>query len=153
MYSRTRCRARGGRPPRNRGCNCANTGSADLPFPPPTASSRAGCDAYGTLAELVETGMAMTCSEAVSIRLARVEGRADACEQVFVIEWLGQVANHTGLLRTSAVPLIGKRGNQNGRNGIARPNQAMVKLEPAHPRHPHVCDKAGRPVKLLGFQK
>src|SRR5258708_38845270 len=46
-YSRTRRRARGGKPPRLRWCNCANATSGDLPAAFPRIPYNVACDSCG----------------------------------------------------------------------------------------------------------
>ena len=66
----------------------------------------------------------------------------DAAEQVVLVERLGQVADDPGLQRARPAFLVVMGRDQDGGNGMARCDQATMKLEPGHPGHPDVRDQA-----------
>ena len=37
--------------------------------------------------------------------------------------------------------------------GLPDATRPIMELKPGHPRHPHVCDQAGRAVKAWDFRK
>src|SRR5205823_10003498 len=71
------------------------------------------------------------------------QSRADASEQIILLEGLAQVTNDAGSQRALPNAVVRIRRDQDGRNGLSRSRQVTVQLEPGHPRHLHVCDHAG----------
>jgi len=54
---------------------------------------------------------------------------------------LGEIRYRSGLHRSIANLLVGKRGQEDGRDRVARTDQPLFQLEPIHPGHTHVCDQ------------
>src|SRR6266851_7050407 len=81
------------------------------------------------------------------------QGRADASEQIILFKGLAQVANDAGRARALANAVVRIRRDQDGWNGLSRSRQALIQLEPGHPRHLHVGDQAGRAADMPRAQK
>src|SRR3981081_3590508 len=76
--------------------------------------------------------------------LRACKGRANASEQIILFKGLAQVTKNAGRSRALANAVVRVRRDQDGWNGLSGNRQALIKLEPGHPRHLHIGDQARR---------
>jgi hypothetical protein len=53
---------------------------------------------------------------------------------------LGEISYRSGLYRSIGSSFVGKRGQEDDRDQVARLDQPLLQLEPVHPGHSHVRD-------------
>jgi hypothetical protein len=77
----------------------------------------------------------------------------DTCEQFVLAERFREIPDHAGLQSAFPCPFVGKRSDENGRNGLTRRDQSIMELESGHPRHLHICNQAGHAPPAPGFSR
>src|SRR5690349_17832770 len=79
---------------------------------------------------------------AAAVQSLVIESLADAGEERFILERLGEIATDAGGECALPSPLVRIGRGQNGRNGVSGRSEMFAEIETAHARHVHVCDNA-----------
>ena len=84
---------------------------------------------------------------------SRFERTLNAVEQQSVVKGLLDKIDGTGLHRTYGERHIAMAGYDDNRQFDVPSGQFLLKLKPAHIRHPDIGDQAARPGRLVGVEK
>src|ERR1700720_4149868 len=88
-----------------------------------------------------------------TVAVPAIKRRTDTGQQILCLEGLIGKADPSGAQCPLTNPVVGKCGNNNDGNPVARCSQTALKLKPRHSRQVYVGDQARRLVQTSRLQK